>query len=221
MNRPIAGMTSEARVKTGLPRTFEVVMSLLGLFIFSPLLALSAMAITLSSRGPALFRQRRVGHGGRIFTLYKLRTMRPAQNATEPLVTARGDMRITRIGKILRRTKIDELPQLWNVIKGEMALVGPRPEVPRYVNPDSRLWRQVLQAKPGITDPVTLAFRNEEELMAGVTGDRNTFYVETLQPIKLQGYIEYLQQRSWQSDLKILCKTCLTIFISSKALPPR
>ncbi len=131
-----------------------------------------------------------------------------------------GDSRITSVGKILRRTKIDELPELWNVIRGDMSLVGPRPEVPRYVNLDNPAWRIILKARPGITDPVTLRLRNEEVLLASASDDPSCFYLNRLQPYKLKGYIEYLRERSWLGDLKILCQTLLAVFLPSKAPPP-
>ena len=134
-----------------------------------------------------------------------------------PQVTALGDERVTRIGKILRRTKVDELPELWNVLKGDMSLVGPRPEVPRYVDLEDDLWEVVLRSRPGITDPVTLRLRNEETLLADVKGDREDFYRESLQPLKLQGYVDYLHHRSWWSDMKVLCRTVLVVVWPSRA----
>ena len=126
-------------------------------------------------------------------------------------MTAGDDARITRVGRMLRRSKLDELPQLWNVLKGDMALVGPRPEVPRYVDPEDRLWRRVLEARPGLTDPVALALRDEEEILAAVRDDRERFYRERLLPWKLEGYAGYLARRSWKSDLGILVATLFAL----------
>jgi lipopolysaccharide/colanic/teichoic acid biosynthesis glycosyltransferase len=176
-----------------------------------PLLVPAAVAIALTSPGPIIFRQQRVGRNGELFVLYKLRTMRMVDEG--PQVTARGDERVTTIGRILRRTKVDELPELWNVLKGDMSLVGPRPEVPRYVDLEDDMWGLVLQSRPGITDPVTLLLRNEEALLADVKGDHERFYINTLQPLKLQGYVDYRRNRSWWSDIKVLSRTVFVLVI--------
>ena len=156
-----------------------------------------------------LFRQQRVGRKGKNFTLYKFRTMR--EGCVGPQVTAKGDARITPIGKILRKTKLDEFPEFWNVLKGDLSLVGPRPEVPRYVDLNNQRWQLVLEARPGITDPVTLTLRNEEAILADAKEEHERFYLETLQPLKLQGYLQYLSQRTWRSDLRVLGQTCLIV----------
>lgn len=205
-------------VRAGIPRPVEVLVALLSLILAAPLLALSALAIALSSRGPVIFRQKRVGLDGRTFVLYKLRTMRRTQSG--PQVTAGDDARVTWVGRLLRKTKLDELPELWNVLKGDMSLVGPRPEVPRYVDLENQMWRLVLRVRPGITDVMTLRLRNEEALLAEVSGDREQFYLKTLQPFKLKGYLDYLEQRSCRSDLKIIWKTGIAVVLPSKAPPP-
>lgn len=192
-----------------MPRWLEILLAALGLIVAFPLLAPASLAIMLTSPGPVIFRQQRVGRNGRLFVLYKLRTMRVAQDG--PQVTASGDQRVTTIGRVLRRTKVDELPELWNVVRGDMSLVGPRPEVPRYVDLNDDRWGLVLQSRPGITDPVTLLLRNEEALLADVEGDREHFYVNTLQPLKLQGYVHYLHNRSWWSDIKVLSRTVFVL----------
>jgi lipopolysaccharide/colanic/teichoic acid biosynthesis glycosyltransferase len=199
---------------TGLPRSVEFAVSLAALVILSPVILISLAAILLSSGGSVFFRQRRIGRLGRVFVLYKLRTMR--EGVSGPNVTATGDSRITRVGRILRQTKIDEIPELWNVLRGDMSLVGPRPEVPGYVDLNRPEWQQVLLVKPGMTDPVTLRLRNEEKLMAGVKGDREDFYLRTLQPLKLAGYLVYLKQRTWRSDLLIIFRTLICVLF-----PPR
>ena len=150
-----------------------------------------------------------MGRGGKTFLIYKLRTMRNASDGA--LVTARGDGRITPVGRILRKTKLDELPQLWNVVRGDMSLVGPRPEVPRYVNLDDPLWKEALSVRPGITDPVTLELKDEESVLASVAGDRERFYREELQPAKLRGYVAYARSRSWLTDIEVLYRTVLAI----------
>ena len=191
-------------------RRLEIVISGLGLALTLPLLVLSAVAIALTSPGPVIFRQKRVGRNGELFVLYKLRTMRSSDD-NGPQVTAGGDARVTWVGRILRRTKVDELPQLWNVLKGDLSLVGPRPEVPRYVDLDDDRWKFVLKSRPGITDPVTLSLRDEEKLLAQVKDDYEFFYIHRLQAYKLRGYIDYLQNRSWWTDFKVLCRTVLAV----------
>jgi lipopolysaccharide/colanic/teichoic acid biosynthesis glycosyltransferase len=175
------------------------------LLLAAPIVALAGLAIVVSSGRPVFFRQTRVGRSGVPFTLVKLRTMRHSQGG--PRVTTRGDERVTPIGRILRRSKLDELPELWNVLRGEMSLVGPRPEVPELVDPSNPLWREVLRVRPGLTDPVTVSLRDEEQLLAGVAGDRERYYRETLQPQKLHGYLEYLGRRTWMSDIGVLWAT--------------
>jgi lipopolysaccharide/colanic/teichoic acid biosynthesis glycosyltransferase len=206
-----------SRVRAGIPRFVEIVVAIAGLVVCFPFLAVAAVSVSLTSRGPVVFRQQRVGQGGRNFTLYKLRTMHLKSDG--PGVTSSNDVRITAVGKLLRKTKLDELPQLWNVLKGNISLVGPRPEVPLYVDLENPMWKLVLEVKPGITDPVTLRLRNEEQLLADVTGDREHFYLTTLQPFKLKEYLTYLQDRSWWSDVKVLLKSGVVVVFPSKVPP--
>lgn len=198
----------------GLPRGFDVIMSLVLLLLSAPVLLASAVTVALTSRGGVLFCQKRVGRNGEPFILYKLRTMRPSSSG--PQVTHVADARITPVGKFLRQTKLDELPTLWNVLKGEMALVGPRPEVPRYVKLEDPLWQAVLSARPGITDPITLRLRNEQELLAKVSGDMEKYYLDELLPLKLKGYVSYLRDRSWRTDLKVLWQTVAAVVWRSR-----
>ena len=188
----------------GLPRSLEVVVSAAGLLFALPFLAVAAVAIRLTSPGPALFRHERVGRFGRPFFLLKLRTMRAGDG---PQVTSSGDPRVTAVGRFLRKTKLDELPQLWNVVRGEMALVGPRPEVAAYVDLSDTAWRRVLEARPGITDPVSLRLRFEEKLLASAPGDRAEFYRQVMVPFKVKKYLEYQLVRSPLSDLVVLLQT--------------
>ncbi len=200
--------------RRGLPRWFEVLVATVGLIVGAPLLAVVAVAVRVSSRGPVLFRQQRVGRGGRLFTMYKFRTM--VVNGGGPQVTASGDPRVTVVGRWLRRLKLDELPELVNVVRGDMSLVGPRPEVPRYVDVNDSNWQTVLQVRPGLTDPVTVRLRHEEELLAAQGGDPEAYYREVLQPAKLRGYVEYLKRRTWWKDLVVLLQTALAV-----VTPPR
>ncbi len=189
----------------------------LGLVLALPALALSAILIKIDSRGPVLFQQKRVGRYGREFTLLKLRTMTVTDSG--PKVTATNDARITSVGKILRKTKVDELPGLWNVMRGEMSFVGPRPEVPELVDLNDPLWKEILTALPGITDPVTLRLRNEENLLASVS-DKDRFYREILQPFKLRGYVAFVRGKSWRSDIRIILETLRAIVFPNTAATP-
>jgi len=188
-----------------------------GLVVSSPFLCLAGILIRLTSPGPVLFRQQRVGRMGKRFELIKFRSMRVENAGTQ--VTARGDVRITRIGRLLRKTKLDEMPELWNVARGELSLVGPRPEVARYVNLEDPMWQNVLEARPGITDPVTLALRNEEELL-GEQADPETFYRDVLQPYKLAGYVKYLENRTWRTDVGVILETLRAVVLLGRARPP-
>lgn len=199
----------------GLPRAFEVAASLTGLVILAPLILIAGAAILLTSGGPVLFRQRRIGRQGQAFVLYKFRTMRDGSAGLK--ITVLGDTRVTLVGRILRKTKIDEIPELWNVVTGDMSLVGPRPEIPSYVDLTLPEWQQVLLVRPGITDPVTLRLRNEENLLADVKGDREDFYLNTLQPLKLAGYLEYLSRRTWWSDIQTIFQTFLCVLLPHRA----
>jgi lipopolysaccharide/colanic/teichoic acid biosynthesis glycosyltransferase len=198
-------MEAPGRPRGGLARPVEAVLAAAGLVVAAPVLAVAAVAVAATTGLPVFFRQVRVGRHARPFTLIKLRTMRNA--ADGPKVTAGNDPRITAVGRLLRKTKLDELPELWNVLRGDMSFVGPRPEVADYVHPDDPLWREVLSVRPGLTDPVTLRLRHEEALLESVAGDREKYYRETLQPRKLEGYVAYLRRRSWISDLAVLAAT--------------
>jgi lipopolysaccharide/colanic/teichoic acid biosynthesis glycosyltransferase len=212
----ISDITRETRseMKNGLPRWAEAAIAFLSLIAIAPLMVVCALATALTSGFPVIFRQQRVGQHGKNFELYKLRTMRPSSGG--PQVTTGRDTRITRLGRLLRFTKLDELPTLLNVLRGDMSLVGPRPEVPRYVDWQNPVWKKVLAVRPGLTDPVTLQLRNEAKLLAGVEGDAEEYYVSKLQPDKLKGYVEYLEERNWLSDVRVLAMTLVAIVIPPK-----
>jgi lipopolysaccharide/colanic/teichoic acid biosynthesis glycosyltransferase len=150
--------------------------------------------------------------------MLKFRTMR--DGAGGPAVTSKGDPRITTIGRILRKTKIDELPELWNVVRGDLALVGPRPEAVQYATLWSHLWDDVLRVRPGITDPVTLGLRNEEELLAAAGADHEAFYRNHLLPYKLRGYRDYLAGRTWKRDVVVLWLTALAVTCPARVPAP-
>lgn len=165
----------------------------------------------VSSTGPIFFCQRRVGRYGKEFTMFKFRTMRVASDGL--LITAATDSRITPIGRFLRQWKLDELPELYNVLKGEMSFVGPRPEVPEFVDLNCPLWKFILAVRPGITDPVTLTLRNEEGVLAQAE-DKERYYREIIQPFKMRGYIEYLEMKSVGRDLAIIIRTLKVMLLA-------
>jgi lipopolysaccharide/colanic/teichoic acid biosynthesis glycosyltransferase len=189
---------------------FDLVAAGLGLVLLGPCLLALALWIKLDSPGPVLFRQRRVGHNGVPFDIFKFRTMRHGPDAGGQLTVGR-DPRITRAGHVLRRYKLDELPQLLNVVQGTMSLVGPRPEVPRYVDcypPEAR--RAVLSVKPGITDLAAILYKEENTLL-GQADDPERTYVETILPVKLAYYQRYVRERSFAGDLRIILLTLAAI----------
>lgn len=208
-------MKDNISLKKGLPRSCEFLLALCGLIVLSPFFIVCALLVRISSPGAIFFRQRRVGLRGRIFTLYKFRTMVDS-SSQGLLITAGGDRRITRIGRVLRKTKLDELPEIYNVLRGDMALVGPRPEVIEYVDFTDPAWDKILSVRPGITDTATLKLRNEESYLAMVE-DKEKFYKEVIQPFKLQESIEYLEKRSSTSDILILLSTFKVILLPQTA----
>ena len=188
-------------------RLFDLLCAVLGLGLLSPLLLLIALWIKLDSPGPVMFRQERVGRYGRPFFIHKFRTMRVDAPALGPQITIGADPRITRSGRWLRASKLDELPQLWDVLRGEMSLVGPRPEVPRYVALyPAELRELVLSVRPGITDPASLSFRHESELLAAAA-DPEREYVEVVMPAKLRLSAGYVRGAGLLSDLKLILAT--------------
>lgn len=195
-----------------LKRAIDCVIALAVLIALAPLFALIALLIKRDSPGGVFFAHERVGRYGRKFKVLKFRTMVKDAPQHGAAITAGGDPRITRIGRILRKTKLDELPQLWNVLKGEMSLVGPRPEVEKYVQLwDPALREIVLSVRPGITGLTQIRYRHEESLLAQ-QADPEKYYRETLLPLKLQSDVEYVQKRSLLFDLYLLMRTFLALF---------
>ncbi len=190
-------------------RIFDLAVSGAGLVMVSPVLLAAAIAIKLESPGPAFYNGRRVGKDGRDFHIFKLRTMRPGADQQGPAVTAGGDPRITSVGRLLRRTKIDELPQLLNVLRGEMSLVGPRPEHPDYVEHYTAEQRRVLSVRPGITGPTALAFVDEEELLRGA--DAEKVYLASVMPQKLAVDLDYVDHASLAGDIRLLGRTLFVV----------
>ena len=192
-------------------RAFDVVTACLGLLLCSPLLGLAALLIKLDSPGPVFFRQERIGRGFRPFLIYKFRTMVPDAPHKGGSITVGNDPRITRVGWVLRQTKLDELPQLLNVLKGEMSFVGPRPEVRRYVELFRQDYEEILQVRPGITDPASLAYRHEAEVL-GRAEDPEEEYVRQILPEKIRLAKEYIRRSSLTFDVTLICKTFLRLF---------
>jgi len=191
-------------------RLFDVLAAACGLLLLAPVLLAIALWIRLDSPGPALFRQQRVGRHGQLFDIYKFRTMADRPDDGRQLTVGR-DPRITRAGRFLRRTKLDELPQLLNVLEGTMSLVGPRPEVPRYVDRYPPAVRQtVLSVAPGITDLAAILFKDENDVL-GRAPDPERAYVETILPVKLEYYQRYVREQSFWLDLRILFRTLAAI----------
>lgn len=193
-----------------LKRAFDVAASLLGLILFAPLLFVIAILVKLDSPGPVLFRQIRVGRNGVPFHIHKFRTMYVSKKPGLEL-TAGNDRRITRLGRLLRKYKFDELPQFIDVLRGKMSLVGPRPEVPRYVEAYPESCREkVLSVRPGVTDLASIKFRNESDILANAEDPERT-YVEQVLPLKLELYEKYVEERSFWMDFGILFKTVTAV----------
>jgi lipopolysaccharide/colanic/teichoic acid biosynthesis glycosyltransferase len=188
-------------------RAFDLAIAALGLLLAAPLMLVIALAVRLDSAGPVFFRQERVGRHGRVFRIHKLRTMRIDAGQRGPAITEPDDPRVTRAGRWLRHYRVDELPQLIDVITGHMSLVGPRPEVPRFVAlypPELR--ERVLAVRPGITDPASLEFADEANLLAG-SADPERTYVNAILPRKLRLQVEYAERASWVTDLAVIGRT--------------
>jgi lipopolysaccharide/colanic/teichoic acid biosynthesis glycosyltransferase len=198
-----------------LKRVFDIVLSAIGLIVLSPLLILAAILVKCDSPGPAFFGQDRVGRNFRKFRLVKIRTMRI--NNGDVALTCGADPRITRIGKTLRNLKIDELPQLWNVLCGDMSLVGPRPEVPQYSRIFQDDYAQVLSVRPGITSAASLKYRDEAEILGRVEDPVN-YYLRVILPDKLQLEKEYVRCHSLRCDLSLIVATLRACIRSPEVL---
>jgi lipopolysaccharide/colanic/teichoic acid biosynthesis glycosyltransferase len=191
-------------------RVFDVVASLVGLLVLSPIFFGVALLIKLDSKGPIFFRQERMGRNLRPFRIYKFRTMFRNAPLLGGTLTAGRDSRITKVGLFLRKTKIDELPQLFNVLRGDMSLVGPRPEVPRYVDLFRTDYENILSIRPGITDLASLKYR-DEQMILGFAADPEREYVERVLPDKIALAKEYIRKSSFLFDVSVLLKTVLEI----------
>jgi lipopolysaccharide/colanic/teichoic acid biosynthesis glycosyltransferase len=202
-------------------RALDVVAALSGLLLLAPLFLLIALAIKLDSRGPVFFRQERVGRHGRPFHIFKFRTMTVDGGTGSSQLTVSGDARVTRVGAVLRRSKVDELAQLIDVLRGTMSLVGPRPEVPRYVAHYPPQWRErLLSVRPGITDFASVRYRNEGDLLA-LASDPEREYIEVILPTKLRYALHYVDRPSLSNDLRVLGLTLRTVFVPTLPSPWR
>jgi lipopolysaccharide/colanic/teichoic acid biosynthesis glycosyltransferase len=201
-----------------MPRFLDLIASTLMLIAALPLMLLLAMAVKVQDGGPVFFRQQRVGRNGHPFTLWKFRSMSIRNEGAA--ITSSGDRRITPLGRLLRRYKLDELPQLWNVMRGDMSLIGPRPEVPGFVDARDPVWRAVHSVRPGITDLATLVYRDEERILAGFD-DPERGYRDAVLPAKLALNLEYIRQRSLARDLKLLALTIRYSFVRDGFDPER
>lgn len=187
-------------------RLFDIAMAAAGLVVSGPVLIALGAAVRLDSPGPALFRQQRIGRGKRPIRVTKLRTMVNDAERRGAQLTAAGDPRVTRVGAFLRRTKLDELPQLWDVLVGNMSLVGPRPEVERYVERYRPEWQRIFSVRPGVTDRASLVFRDEERLLS-LARDRERAYTEVIMPMKVTLALESIERASLVEDIGVIVRT--------------
>ena len=210
-NCDVTPATQISRGRLVAKRIFDFVSAALGVIVLSPLLVLAAIAVRVLSRGPIFYCQERVGRNFRPFRIIKFRTMVRDADRQGALITAGRDPRITSVGRFLRKSKIDELPQLFNVLKGDMSLVGPRPEVPKYVDLFREDYAQLLTIRPGITDLASLEFRDESDILAH-SDDPERDYIRTILPKKISISRTYLEHLSLRHDLRIIGRTIWKVF---------
>ena len=191
-------------------RFFDFVFSLFGIIVCLPLFAIIAVLIKLDSAGPVFFKQERIGKDFKSFKIYKFRTMEDNAEKNGPKITSAKDNRITRIGNYLRKYKLDELPQLFNVLRGEMSFVGPRPEVKEYVNIFKSDYKRLLRIRPGITDPASIRYSNEEKILA-VADNWEEEYRKNILPEKIKLSLHYVDNHNIITDLRLIVKTILKI----------
>ena len=192
-------------------RIFDVSVAAVGLLALSPLMLILAVLIKCDSQGPVFFKQKRIGKNFRAFLIYKFRTMKENAELCGPVITIGADPRITRVGRFLRKTKIDELPQLINVLKGEMSLVGPRPELPRFVGLFRSEYAEILTVRPGITDLASLKYHDEAKLMSLFINPEEE-YVRSILPDKIRLAKEYIDRSSMLFDLSLMLRTLPKLF---------
>lgn len=196
-------------------RAFDIVCSGIALLVLSPFLIVLAVAVAITSPGGAFFKQVRVGRGGKEFRLLKFRSMRPGSESKGQITVGGRDPRITSVGYALRKTKLDELPQLWNVLVGDMSIVGPRPEVPKYVAMYTAEQRGVLNVRPGISSLASIEYIDENEVL-GRSNDPERTYVEEVMPAKLKLDLKYVREQSLALDMRIVLRTLLRMVGSGR-----
>ncbi len=192
-------------------RLFDLTFSVLGLFILSPLLLMISLCILVESGRPIIFRQKRLGKDWKEITLYKFRTMNSESPEDGPSCSPRDDQRITRVGRYLRKYKLDELPQLFNVLRGDMSFVGPRPELPKFVEHYSDIYKEILTIKPGITDLASIKFRDESSLLNSGAVDVEKIYLTKILPQKLKYSKIYLKKQGFFYDIGLIFKTIYNV----------
>lgn len=204
-------LLSRKRASLAVKRAFDIIVSLIILIVLSPLLLLIALAVKLDSKGPVFYRQVRVGRYGKDFRIYKFRTMVQDADKVGPPLTMGRDPRITRVGGLIRKCRLDEFSQLFNVLGGSMSLVGPRPEVRRYVEKYKPEYMQTLLIRPGVTAPSSIAFKDEDKIL-NAESDPEKVYVEKILPPKMELNLEYMKDMSVLNDVKIIFKTLSAVF---------
>ena len=206
----IAAVLEKRKLQLALKRAMDIIVSGCALAVIWPVLLLIALAIKIDDPGPVFYRQVRVGRNGKEFRIYKFRTMVVDADKKGLAITVGRDNRITRVGAFLRKTKLDELAQLINVFTGEMSFVGPRPEVPKYVNLYTPYQRQVLLVRPGITDYASIAYRNENDMLEGAE-DPERMYIDVIMPDKIELNMKYLHEISPVADVKLILSTVIAV----------
>ena len=209
-NMDIAAVLEKRKLQLALKRAMDIVISGGALAVLWPVLLLIALAIKIDDPGPVFYRQVRVGKDGREFRIFKFRTMVVDADKKGLQITVGRDNRITRMGRLLRKTKLDELAQLINVFVGEMSFVGPRPEVPKYVNLYTPYQRQVLLVRPGITDYASIAYRNENDMLEGAE-DPEKMYIDVIMPDKIELNMKYLHEISPLADIRLIFSTIAAV----------
>ena len=209
-NMDIAAVLEKRKLQLVLKRAMDIIISGGALAVIWPLLLLIALAIKIDDPGPVFYRQVRVGKDGKEFRIFKFRTMVVDADKKGLAITVGRDNRITRMGRLLRKTKLDELAQLINVFTGEMSFVGPRPEVPKYVNMYTPYQRQVLLVRPGITDYASIAYRNENDMLEGAE-DPEKMYIDVIMPDKIELNMKYLREISPLADIRLILSTIIAV----------
>jgi len=210
-------VSSDRRLYKILKRTLDILIAAMGVVVLSPVMGIIVLAVAMTSSGPILFRQKRVGFQGKDFEFLKFRTMTCLEGAEEGLFTPGDQCRVTKVGRFLRSTKLDELPQFFNVLRGEMSLVGPRPEVREWVDAYPERWALIHTVKPGIFDPAVAVFRDEEVLLAESTNPAQT-YRDVVLPAKLMLNEGYIVIRGPREDARVLFRGVLSVFLAAKSL---